>query len=700
MAGIVTFHFDGGEPLWLEKAFRILEKHGCPGGLALTAETDGAVLAQAGKMRDAGWEIICRPKADAYDNAERSEMPGSAERSEMPGSAERSEMSGSAERSEMPGSAERSEMPGSAERSEMSENAERSEMPGSAERSEMSENAERSGEKGSACRADAPETDGAAENAERELFACRQLLIGKGFDVRGFLAPGGTLSPTIRTAAAKVFDEAFQDVSDVPPEKALNRCGRKPVNRYDLRRVCADGLNYAKLCALTDAAVENDGWLILYTRCPSLRDAGGDTDGNAGGVSCGNADGGTDGTPDGNADFAADRLDRLLSYIREKGADVKTAAQVLDGEKTLTKIVCEGYDGEECFVHARMAADGKGTLLITAQKLNTAGSDCFDRLNVKLSRDGGRTWTDFLPDDGFAPTYEDGIRSVCCDMTPLYHKKTGKFLVTGHIAQYRGDGIFPIETASRRRVTPYAVFDPEKERFTPFRVVKMPDQVKYSDCGSGCSQCLELPCGDLLVPISFAETVGGVKQNAKAAVMRCSFDGETLAVREIGAPVEVKDEVRGIGESSVIFADGKYLHTIRGDTHGYVSESRDGLTYTDPVLWRWDDGEIVPTYNTQSHFLTCGGKLFLVYTRKAGNNDHVFRHRAPLFVSEVDTGTLRLVRDTEFIAVPERGARLGNFGVCNLNAHEAMIVVSEWMQPKGCEAYGSDNALWVTEIRM
>ncbi len=55
--------------------------------------------------------------------------------------------------------------------------------------------------------------------------------------------------------------------------------------------------------------------------------------------------------------------------------------------------------------------------------------------------------------------------------------------------------------------------------------------------------------------------------------------------------------------------------------------------------------------------------------------------------------------DSEFIVVPERGARLGNFGVCNVDDDTALVTATEWMQPKGCERYGSNHALWFTEIR-
>ena len=361
-------------------------------------------------------------------------------------------------------------------------------------------------------------------------------------------------------------------------------------------------------------------------------------------------------------------------------------------------ILYEGYDKKTCFVHARLAAHN-AFLLVTAQKMDVAGSDCFFGLQTNLSFDGGASWTGFSPDPVFESYMSDGLRCVCCDMTPMYHKKTGRFLVTGHIAQYEPDSIFPVKPIKNTRITPYAVFDERTQRFGPVRAVGMPDPVKYCDCGSGCSQCFELPDGDILIPISFREKKEGVSLNAKAAVMRCSFDGETLCVKEIGSDIEVPDEVRGIGECSVICHEGRFFLTIRGDTYGYVSVSDDGLRYTQPSVWKWDTGCIVPTYNTQSHWMHQDGKLFLVYTRRDGKNDHVFRNRAPLYAAQADADTLTLLRNTEAAVVPERGARLGNFGVCSPDDTLSYVIAAEWMQPAGCERYGSDNAVWLVDIR-
>lgn len=78
------------------------------------------------------------------------------------------------------------------------------------------------------------------------------------------------------------------------------------------------------------------------------------------------------------------------------------------------------------------------------------------------------------------------------------------------------------------------------------------------------------------------------------------------------------------------------------------------------VNWTFDDGSELGNYNTQQHWVTHGDSLFLVYTRKGANNDHVFRHRAPLFIAKVDPEKLTVLRATEQILVPERGARLAN----------------------------------------
>jgi hypothetical protein len=104
------------------------------------------------------------------------------------------------------------------------------------------------------------------------------------------------------------------------------------------------------------------------------------------------------------------------------------------------------------------------------------------------------------------------------------------------------------------------------------------------------------------------------------------------------------------------------------------------------------------SYNTQQHWVTHGDDLYLVYTRRGLDNDHVFRHRAPLVMAQVDLAALTVIRDTERGLVHNRGARLGNFGVCNAGPDETWVTVAEWMQPAGCGKHGSDNTVWIARV--
>ena len=142
---------------------------------------------------------------------------------------------------------------------------------------------------------------------------------------------------------------------------------------------------------------------------------------------------------------------------------------------------------------------------------------------------------------------------------------------------------------------------------------------------------------------------------------------------------------------------------LRTDERGLWAESADGLSFSEPQPWRWDDGTEIGNYNTQQHWLRSRSALYLAYTRKGANNDHVFRHRAPIFMAKFDPARRCLVRSTERILVPELGARLGNFVCCDAGDDECWLVTAEWMQGWDqelgvCEKYGSDNSLWLVKV--
>ena len=362
------------------------------------------------------------------------------------------------------------------------------------------------------------------------------------------------------------------------------------------------------------------------------------------------------------------------------------------------------FKGERCYVHARglLMEDGFG--IVTTQKLELSGCDVFYGLEMMKTADGGKTFSEIEFCKNLGRTYlEDGTSYAMCDATPFYHKKTGKIILTGHMAMYGRENA--LLEGARPRSTMYTVYDEATGDFEPYRSIEMPDaEDTYFSCGAGCTQILELPSGELLIPIYYNDYEGACdswNSCSSVTVLRCSFDGHEIKLLEIGDPMTVS-EPRGLGEPSIVRFGDEYLLALRNDVTGYVAKSRDGLHYGEPIPLCFDHGIPLGNYNTQQHWLTGGGKLWLVYNRRAGNNDHITRNRAPLFIAEFDPEAMCVIRSTERIAVPERGARLGNFGCQSFSDEVGYVFVSEWMQgPKGCEGcmrYGSDNSIFISRI--
>ena len=355
------------------------------------------------------------------------------------------------------------------------------------------------------------------------------------------------------------------------------------------------------------------------------------------------------------------------------------------------------FNGERCYVHARGALRDDGFGIITMQKLELSGSDLFYGIEFITTADSGASFTDPKLSRGLERKYfSDGTSEVMCDATPFYHKSSGKILLIGHMATYNGDkGIMKPKT------TAYSIYDEASGDFTPVQMIRLPESLRgrYYVAGSGCSQISETDSGDLLIPFYFSLKDGGV--HFSSAVMHCRFDGKSLECLEIGNDVTV-EAPRGLCEPSIVQFKGESYLSLRNDVSGYVARVRDGIRIDMPIELCFDDGENLGNYNTQQHWLVGDGKLWLVYTRRAENNSHVFRHRAPLFMAEFDPTAMRVIRDTETVVVPERGARLGNFGCQSYSDEIGYVFASEWMQGNhgvdGCRKYGSDNSIFISKV--
>lgn len=313
------------------------------------------------------------------------------------------------------------------------------------------------------------------------------------------------------------------------------------------------------------------------------------------------------------------------------------------------------------------------------------GSDHFGPLHWMTTADLGRTWTtpEPVPPLGRVPQGDGGEEGVC-DVVPEWHPPTSSVLALGHNVFYKGPK-FSKDQPPRWPV--YAVW--RDGRWGPRRRLEWDDPRGATIYTNGCGQRITLPDGDILLALRFAASPAQPRTVASAV---CGFDGETLTIRRVGDEIR-HDAGRGLHEPSLVRFDGRFLVTIRAeDGRGYVAASEDGLTWRPKQAWAWDDGEPLETSTTQQHWLARSGRLYLVYTRRDATNVNVFRWRSPLWMAEVDPGTLRLRRTSERVVLPlvgdgvndpDRVAIMGNFHVTQAAPDESWITVGEWQPRNG-----------------
>ncbi len=354
-----------------------------------------------------------------------------------------------------------------------------------------------------------------------------------------------------------------------------------------------------------------------------------------------------------------------------------------------------------CWFHPRVAAlpgfgkEGQPAVVMTIQK-HLAASDHYSGLWFLRSDDLGTTWTGptEIPELAWQVVPDGGTISVA-DVTPGWHAPTGKMLAVGIKVRYSPTGEQLLDQP-RSHDCAYATFDPAANRWSKWKMLDMPQSnAKFFLLSPGCVQWLVQRDGTILLPTYFRGATG---DDYSVTVLHCRFDGETLTYLDHGDELTIKGG-RGFVEPSLAFYRARYYLTLRNDARGYVTTGGDGQKFEPYRPWTFTDEQELGSYNTQAHWLVHSDGLFLCYTRRGANNDHIPRNRAPLFIAQVDPEKLQVIRDTEKVLISERGVMLGNFGAAAITPHESWVTDSEYLMGDKPHPRGANGSTFVAKIR-
>lgn len=380
-----------------------------------------------------------------------------------------------------------------------------------------------------------------------------------------------------------------------------------------------------------------------------------------------------------------------------------TAAEPV-GFQVEATVALQELNPKFCWFHPRAAAipklgkEGRPAVFMTIQKHLTA-DDHYSGLWVMRTDDLGQTWSGPREIPELALRKEAGNDKVdlsVADVTPQWHAQTGKLIALGIQVRYNEQGVALLDKP-RSYDFAYTVYDPPTDKWTVWRNIdNVPEpEGKFHTLAPGCVQSVIKADGTLLVPVYRKGPTGNGYQ---ATVLHLGFDGDNLTYLLHGDELKT-DGGRGFVEPSLAVYRGKYYLTLRNDAKAYVTVSDDGLKFGPVRPWTFDDGSDLGSYNTQAHWLVHSEGLFLSYTRRGANNDHIARHRAPLFLAQVDPEKLHVIRATEQVLLPERGVMLGNFGASNISADESWVTDSEFISGGQKHARGADGTTWVAKVK-
>ncbi|MFP6885944.1 MAG: sialidase family protein, partial [Opitutales bacterium] len=215
--------------------------------------------------------------------------------------------------------------------------------------------------------------------------------------------------------------------------------------------------------------------------------------------------------------------------------------------------------------------------ITTMSETGKAGTHNFHDIHQSISRDGDRNWSRPTAIPSLKRTKQtDGYEVVPGDLWPAWHQTSGTVLATGKTFNFAAG---KRENRLREKVS-YSVMNLKTGKWGPMRFLNMPekDHGKHviTAANAGCTQRVDLPDGDILLPIRYWRDPK--KHNYTSIVARCEFDGHTLSYKEHGSEMTIP-KGRGLYEPSLTKLNGLYFLTMRADHSAFVTRGKDGMHF-------------------------------------------------------------------------------------------------------------------------
>jgi len=361
---------------------------------------------------------------------------------------------------------------------------------------------------------------------------------------------------------------------------------------------------------------------------------------------------------------------------------------------------------DSLFLQARLAIipQKSDTSFIITQSIYGYGTHAYGDLFMMKKTSRTSKWSSPIKIKNLLRhTISDELVKTFGDVTPAWHKNTQTLLCTGKsFFAYTRDTANAAGTSKRIDIEnmqeiAYAVYYPDQNKWSHLEKVVLPEKLDNGDnfveANAGCTQRVDLPNGDVLLPVRY-------KKNGRyvSTVIKCSYDGIKLKYEKHGSLFTI-EKGRGLYEPSLCKFGNHYYLTMRADKSAYVAEGNDGLNFENFKEWKYSDGAVLGSYNTQQHWISNSHGLYLVYTRKGANNDYIYRNRAPLFIARVDPESLSVLKETEKIVlpIPSNEGDVGNFGVTCINDNESWVTAP--VSPKNIKSEDRETIIEVSKIK-